>query len=698
MILSDNGDVETFRENNTISEQEGSEPAIIRFTRLFKRDIWCWVSAVQRMWWLFALFPLLFAVSMFFIRTMTTTNVYVANCGLIRQQVTDTKSGILPPGYVNIQKSVIMSLFKSRAVLEETVKRLSLPYTAEQLFNNINVQSEKSSDYFYVSASSKDPTMSAALANTLADVFIEEYKKLIRKNLEDLRDSYTRTQNEMEKQLEEINENLKTLCAENNLTTIESDIAFNNQRLLQVEDLLTRSSSTLDSAKQALYELQGELANTPEEVVTLREKSTLAEDRLAQAEATLKEYEQIYAKNNPLLIQQRELVKEMRADLEKTRQEDESVENDANSKVIVQRNPAYTQILVSIAKQRSEITALSNDIKLNNEIAVQLRARRELLAQIQPVIRQMEIDLAQLKDQINKNKLQITTIRNFLDRSFSDISIQELAKPPNTSLSRKRGMWAIIGFILGTFVAVSIVIGCELFNLSIRSSVDIEQALRIKMLGMIPVLEQAYRANYYSALQTIITNGEDYFSNISPEHPLLLVFAPNKRSDMDEKIREEFCETLKIRLGCNYVVIAPIAEDEAASSAAGSAPVLINDYLYQFTDDAPKPDKEHKVFFKLDDLSFISPLTSDQIQRVKTAYKSKSVSLIVWDLFDFELHRQLFAEIAHNADLTVIPMKYAQTSKLSVYRILQFLRTFHVKNIVGFLYNVNNKHYNKVTL
>ena len=695
MILSDNGNAETFRDN-IVTDQEGSEPAIIRLVRLFRRDIWCWINAVQKLWWLFALFPFLFAVSMFFIRTMTTTNVYVANCGLIRQQITESKDGILPPGYVNIQKSVIMNLFKSRAVLEETVKRLSLPYTAEQLFNNIAVQSEKNSDYFFVSASSKDPTMSAALANTLADVFIEEYKKLIRKNLEDLRDSYTRTQNEMEKQLEEINEKLKTLCAENNLTTIESDIAFNNQRLLQVEDQLTRASSTLDSAKQALYELQGELANTPEEVVTLREKSTLAEDRLTQAEATLKEYEQIYARNNPILINQRELVKRMKADLEKLQQEEDSLENDVNSKVIVSRNPAYTQILVSIAKQRSEITALSNDIKLNNEIAVQLRARRELLAQIQPVIRQMEIDLAQAKDQINKNKLQITTIRNFLDRSFSDISIQELAKPPNTSLSRKRGIWAIIGFVLGTFVAISIIIGCELFNLSIRSVVDIEQALKIKMLGMIPVLEQTYRANYYSALQTIITNGEEYFSKISPEHPLLVVFAPNKRSDIDEKIREEFCETLKIRLGCNYVVIAPITEEETAS--VSPAPVLINDYLYQFTDDAPKPDKEHKVFFKLDDLSFISPLTGDQIQRVKTAYKSKSVSLIVWDLFDFELHRQLFAEIAHNADLTVIPMKYAQTSKLSVYRILQFLKSFRVSNIVGFLYNVNNKHYSKVTL
>ena len=52
----------------------------------------------------------------------------------------------------------------------------------------------------------------------------------------------------------------------------------------------------------------------------------------------------------------------------------------------------------------------------------------------------------------------------------------------------------------------------------------------------------------------------------------------------------------------------------------------------------------------------------------------------------------------HNADLTVIPMKYAQTSKLNIYRILQFLKSFHVRNIVGFLYNVNNKHYTKVTL
>ena len=693
MILDGNASSEVRDIKTGTDGETSSEPLIMQITRLFKRDIWCWVGAIQKMWWLFAIFPLLFATIMFFFRTMTTSNVYVANCGLIRQEITDTKNGVLPPGYVNVQRSIIMNLFKSRAVLEETIKRLSLPYTAEQLFNIISINAEQKSDYYFVSASSKDPTIAAALSNTLSDVFIEEYKKLIRRNLEDLNDSYVRTQNELEKQLTEQDEQLKKLSAENNLTSIENDIAFNNQRLLQVEDQLTRAASTLDSSKQALNELQGELANTPEEVVTHREKSTVAEDELRHAEALLKTYEQQFAKNNPLLIQQREIVRKMKADLEKAQEDDETDDNSLDRKVLISRNPAYTQVQVAIASKRAEITSLTNDIKLSNEIAVQLRARRELLASLHPAIRQLEADIQQTKDHINNTKMQIVTIHNFLDRSFSDISIQELAKAPTVPLGRKRGLWAVIGFVLGTFVALSIILGCEFFNLTIRSNVDIEQALKLKMLAMIPVLEQSYRANYYSALQTMINNGEQFFSKASPDNPLLIVFAPNRRSDLDDKAREEFCETLKIRLGYKYVVVSSIKEEDFSGKQTS---LLVNDYLYQFTDEAPKIGKDRTIYFKLDELSFISPLTSEQIQRIKTAYKN--VSLIVWDLFDFELHRQLFAEIARNADLTVIPMKYAQTSKLTIYRNLQFLKSFHVRNIVGFLYNVNNKHYNKVTL
>ena len=696
MILNDHEDpaIEATADNSASTAEQRSLPVFVQVLYLFKRDIWCWINAIQKMWWLFILAPLLFACATFFFRTMTTTNVYVANCGLIRQSV-DTRDGVLPPGYTNVQKSIILNLFKTRAVLEETIKRLSLPYSSEQLYNNITINVEKNSDYYIISASSKAPTISAALANTMADVFIEEYKKLIRRNLEDLNDSYVRTQNEMEKMLAELDEKLKKLNAENNLTTIENDIAFNNQRLLQIEDQLTRSSSSLDSAKQALFELQGELVNTPEEIVSKRVTSTAVEDELLHAENLLLEYEQIYARNNPLLIQQREIVKKLKTEKERLKQEEEEGSNEINKHVEVSLNPAYTQIQVAIAAKKAEISSLTNDIKLNNDNAVQLRARRELLAALQPTLRQLETDIQQTKSQLNNTKVQITTINSFLSRSFSDISIQELAKTPKIPLGRKRGIWTIVGFILGTFLACAITFACELFNLTIRSNVDIEQALGIRMLGMIPLLDQKHRADYYSALQTMTSNGKLFFSHASPEHPGLIVFAPDKRTDQDEKILEEFCETLKVRTGNNYVVISPIKEEDFSMK---QMPLLINDYLYQFTDTAPKPGKDHRVFFRLDDLSFVSPLSDEQVQRVRNAYQSKSISLIIWDLFEFEQHRQLFAEIARNADLTVIPMKYAQTSKVNVFRILQFLRSFQVKNIFGFLHNVNNKHYSKVTL
>ena len=380
--------------------------------------------------------------------------VYQANCGLIRQTLSDSKSDILPPGYVNVPKTNIEKLFTSRVVLEETVRRLNLPYTAEQLYNSISVTpANKNGDYFYVSAISTDPVLAATIANTLAEVFVEEYKKLIRRNLEDLNDSYVKTQSELERDLAEKDGQLKRICAEYNITDIDSDIAFNTQRLLAVEDQLTRAASTLESAKQAMFALQGELANTDEDIVSYREKSTAGEDELIRAEAKLYEYEQQYAKNNPILIQQRELVKKLRSEVEKAKQEEaekkeKDGEDDLNRKVIVSRNPAYTQIQVNIAARKAEIASLTNEINLNNENAIQLRARRELLSRIRDEIRPINTDIEQTKRQIATTKSLIATIRNFLDRSYSDISIDELAKPPNTPLKRKRGVWAVIGFVL----------------------------------------------------------------------------------------------------------------------------------------------------------------------------------------------------------------------------------------------------------
>ena len=353
---------------------------------------------------------------------------FSATCELIRQEISYTESDILSLGYVSVPKSSIEKLFKSRAVLEKTVKRLSLPYSYEQLYNKISVTSDKNGDYFVVTAFSKDPVLAAKLANTLSEVFIDEYKKLFRRHLEDLNDNCVKTLNTLERELAEKNEMLEHIYATNNISDIDNDIAYNTQQLLLVEDQLRRTSAALESSKQALHALQGELANTPEDIVTHRETSTVMEDELRQAQDKLSEYEQMYAKSNPVLLQQRELVNKLRAELEKKKQEDENGENDFNRRIVISRNPVYSQINVSIATKKAEIAALNNEIRLNNEAAIQLRARRELLTKNQTEIRQIMDDIEQSKKQISGIKNRIATIRSFLDRSFSDISILKFAK------------------------------------------------------------------------------------------------------------------------------------------------------------------------------------------------------------------------------------------------------------------------------
>ena len=65
----------------------------------------------------------------------------------------------------------------SRANLNETSRRLKLNYTHEQLFRTISIrQASRNSNYFFITATTRNPKLSADIANTLSEVFLEDYK------------------------------------------------------------------------------------------------------------------------------------------------------------------------------------------------------------------------------------------------------------------------------------------------------------------------------------------------------------------------------------------------------------------------------------------------------------------------------------------------------------------------------------------
>ena len=107
---------------------------------------------------------------------------YSSTAALIRHDATAaalTKDE-LPPTYAPIPMNAVFNIILSRRVLQTAINEANALWTPEELWQMIEVrETAKGSKYFTITVTSPDKDMSAKLANTLAKVFLDEYKALI---------------------------------------------------------------------------------------------------------------------------------------------------------------------------------------------------------------------------------------------------------------------------------------------------------------------------------------------------------------------------------------------------------------------------------------------------------------------------------------------------------------------------------------
>lgn len=128
----------------------------------------------RRWWWVLVACPLLAAGAAFFVSSMLTP-IYQANVMLLINQ-----SGV--PGFINYddilaaqQRTQTYSrLVTTRPVLEETIRRLNLTLSPEELLQKVEVSSVSETQLFTVAVLDPSPKQAATIANTIGQVFIEQ--------------------------------------------------------------------------------------------------------------------------------------------------------------------------------------------------------------------------------------------------------------------------------------------------------------------------------------------------------------------------------------------------------------------------------------------------------------------------------------------------------------------------------------------
>ena len=682
MILGENNEINTPEEQN---ETPAVQPGRQRISDLFRRDLIFWFTALLHRWWLLISLPLLSGILFFSARSILAPKAYSASTALVRQ-VADVRSGALPTGYVSTQFNVILNMILSRANLNETSRRLKLNYTHEQLFRTISIrQASRNSNYFFITVTTRNPKLSADIANTLSEVFLEDYKKFIRTNIEQICESSIRSRNSLQKELDDLLSRKKRLYDENNISSLTQEQATNAQRIIIQEDRLLHAETQLDALQKKYDDLEVQLQTTPKIVELYSEQNISSDRKLADLKLELSSLRQRYTDNNPIVEKQKTLIKALEDSIRENKADDGKV------KVVNGRNAEYINLSNEQHKIKAERTALKSTIATYTETLAKLKERRDKLDLLAPSLNLLEDQINQKRNLLLKQEALTKELQLFLDRSFTDVTIQETATVPTDPLPRRRPLFFLLGLFLGAVLSGGFVLGKEFINLSVRSKVDIEDALHIPALGIIPHFDHHCRADFYSALQGAVNQAEELLRGVE-KTPAIIAIAPAQQEDLSTNILNEFCEILKVKRDVSYRIIRVAPEEQTSSSAR----YLVNDFLYGFTDTLPEPGKDQVLYFKLDDLAFISPPEEERIGQLRNTLQQ--FDLVIWELFEFELHRQLYSEICKSADLTVIPMRYGRTSKWQIYQTLLQLNTCKVQRIAGLLYDVENKIYRKVSL
>ena len=133
-----------------------------------------YLEIIRRRWWLLVSVPLLSALVAYWV-SQSLTPIYQATATMLVNQ-TQTPGVVLYNDILTSERltNTFAQLVKRQPVLAETNRTLGLPITEEQLKDKIDVATIRNTQLLSVSVQDSDPVAAAQIANTIANVFIQQ--------------------------------------------------------------------------------------------------------------------------------------------------------------------------------------------------------------------------------------------------------------------------------------------------------------------------------------------------------------------------------------------------------------------------------------------------------------------------------------------------------------------------------------------
>ena len=383
-----------------------------------------------------------------------------------------SNGNVLPDG--NLQSDDSVQLYTDAFDMQaEPIER---QMAVNRFLRNLTVTPVKNTKMVKISFESSDPVFAARVANKIADTYII---------------SYLDSRMEMgEKATDWLGERL---------TQLKLKLEDSQYKLLTYRE------------QNGLIDIQGSVGKLSEqEIGIITGKLLDAEARMAQAEILYREVESTKAKGTSALlglpaIDSNEMVRRFKIETQQAQLTLNELKNRygiKHPKVI----DAQSRLNTAQANLKSQIYNIVDTIEKDYEISLQtVQSLEGTLNEGKQAIQQVgrsQIDLMHLEREVELNQKMYDTFYTRIREvdeaegmSTTNAHISEYAEAPLNPVKPKEALIVLLSLLLSLAGATALAILMESMNDSITGTDDVENSLKLRMLGIIPLVSKKSRAS-----------------------------------------------------------------------------------------------------------------------------------------------------------------------------------------------------------
>ena len=418
-----------------------------------------------------------------------------------------------------------VSLVKVRRHLEETSRRLKLGVSPEALSSAVVVGAPKNTDLMVLTARSSSAAASAAIANTLRDVFLESMRATRREEAKDRIRELEQRLVDVSARLSQADAAFSAFVQAKSIVDLDKETGSYLQEAMSLEVLYQRALGEQASIDQQNAELEKAIGDLKKKVVQEQKaaggdlnslnirigrlRSAIEEDKrtraamaeMAEAQIEMEKLKRLWEQglvaelayqksvaafeNRKALATDTDQIREWKAELGRL---DQGVipsgGKETASSVILR------EVMLKSLDLQLEKTAASERARRLDEARQESRRRLDKIPGLQKDIASLQRDVAARDGEKRAIEESLGRLRTSLDSGATGFAVVSEAQRPAQPESSNRRALLVLTVLAGLGLGLGLAVAGELKDPTVRSAAEARQRLKAPLLGVVPLLPQ----------------------------------------------------------------------------------------------------------------------------------------------------------------------------------------------------------------